>query len=242
MENLNYLDAVLGGIVILSALIGLARGFVKEVLSLFAWIAAIYVAWLFAERVANDYIRQFIDDELVSYLAAFGLLFLAVLFIIGLFNLVITQLFNAAGMGGLNRLLGMLFGFARGFVIGALVVFVLNLTPLTRDGWWQQSQLRPYFADVGEWGWSKLPDKIRSLLRQGGDHLAEVGARLQETPSGQRQKATDPSHMAARPDVHVPDEQRNAFSKMGNGDLHLESMPDDQEQTQPPVLQLESVQ
>lgn len=238
MENLNYLDAVLGGIVILSALIGLARGFVKEVLSLFAWIAAIYVAWLFAERVANDYIRQFIDDELVSYLAAFGLLFLAVLFIIGLFNLVITQLFNAAGMGGLNRLLGMLFGFARGFVIGALVVFVLNLTPLTRDDWWQQSQLRPYFADVGEWGWSKLPDKIRGLLRQGSDHLAEVGARLQENTPGQTQ--ADPSHMAARPDVHVPNKQRNAFSEMGNSDLRLESIPDDQEQ--PPVLQLESVQ
>lgn len=225
MENLNYLDAVLGGIVILSTLIGLARGLVKEVLSLVAWLAAVYVAWMFAERVANDYIREFIDDPLISYLAAFGLIFISVLFIVGLVNLIITQLLVPTGLSAFNRFLGMFFGLARGLLIGALVVFVLNLTPLKKENWWKESRLVPGFESVGDWAWAKLPQNVRDLLRDGGEQVSNIGTHI-TLPKIQTED-TGQSSMAERPSERAPKEQRNAISDLGQGTLQLESVTPD---------------
>lgn len=256
MENLNYLDVILGAVVVLSALIGLARGLVKEVLSLIAWAVAIYVAWKFAEPVADDYIRQFIDDSLISYLAAFGALFIVVLFVVGLCNLIISQLLTTTGLSGFDRFLGMLFGLARGVVIGALLVFVIGLTPLTKESWWQTSRLQPGFAGIGEWGWAKLPADIRQLLRDGGENVAEAGSRLSIEEGNI--EAIDQSGLADRPELRASGEQRNAISELGETPLHLESLGSESasepveraepEQAQPenapsmPPLQLESVQ
>lgn len=243
MENMNYLDLVLGGIVVLSALIGLARGLVKEVLSLIAWAIAIYVAWRFAEPMAQDHIRQFIDDALISYLAAFGILFLVTLFVVGLLNMIIAQILTSTGLSGFDRFLGMLFGLARGLVIGALVVFVIGLTPLTKENWWSTSRLAPGFESVGAWGWERLPPNVRQLLRNGGDTVAEASNQLGISADQSGVEQTGQSDSADRPGLRVSGEQRNAISDMSDAELRLESLsnehPDNQvaQPSQPPLQQ-----
>ena len=249
MENMNYLDVVLGGIVVLSALIGLARGLVKEVLSLIAWAVAIYVAWRFAERLAEDHVRKFIDDALISYLAAFGILFLVALFVVGLLNMIIAQLLTSTGLSGFDRFLGMLFGLARGLVIGALVVFVIGLTPLIKESWWHTSRLAPGFENIGAWGWERLPPNVREMLRNGGDTVAEASNQL-GLSSEQGVELSEQSDSADRPELRVSGEQRNAISEMSDtersdAELRLESLdsgnslnqqlPSDQAVQPPPV-------
>ena len=235
MENMNYLDIVLGGIVVLSALIGLARGLVKEVLSLIAWAVAIYVAWRFAETVANDHIRKFIDDALISYLAAFGILFLVTLFVVGLLNMIIAQILTSTGLSGFDRFLGMLFGLARGLVIGALVVFVIGLTPLTKESWWLTSRLAPGFESVGAWGWERLPPNVREMLRNGGETVAEAGNHLGiQAPGVQGVENTEQSNSADRPGLRASGEQRNAISDMSDAELRLESLSSEHPLNQPP--------
>lgn len=224
MENMNYLDLVLGGIVLLSALIGLARGLVKEVLSLIAWAVAIYVAWRFAEPMAEDHIRKFIDDALISYLAAFGILFLVTLFVVGLLNMIIAQILTSTGLSGFDRFLGMLFGLARGLVIGALVVFVIGLTPLTKESWWLTSRLAPGFENVGAWGWERLPQNVRELLRTGGETVAEAGNQFGLSADQLGVEHTGQSASAERPGLRVSGQQRNAISDMSDAELHLESL------------------
>lgn len=224
MDNMNYLDVVLGGIVILSALIGIARGLLKEVLSLIAWAVAIYVAWRFAEPVAEQYVTRFIDDTMISYLAAFGLLFLLTLFVVGLFNLIVTQLVSSTGLSGFDRFLGMVFGFARGLLISTLLVLVLSLTPLKKEGWWAASKLAPEFESIGEWGWARLPANIRKLLRQDGASFADAGTPLGATYTPSTANEASERISADRPDVSPPSEQRNAISGMSASELQLESL------------------
>lgn len=236
MENMNYLDLALGGIVVLSALIGLARGLIKEVLSLIAWAVAIYVAWRFAERLADDHIRKFIDDALISYLAAFGLLFLVTLFVVGLLNMIIAQILTSTGLSGFDRFLGMLFGLARGLIIGALVVFVIGLTPLKKETWWQTSRLAPGFENVGAWGWARLPANVQALLRNGGETMAEAGSHFgMNTPQNDVEQI-EQSRAADRPELRASGEQRNAISEMSDPSLQLESLSGGETQGQPGAL------
>lgn len=234
MENLNYLDAVLGGIVIISALIGLARGLLKEVLSLVAWIAAAYIAFLFAEQVADKYIVKFINDALISYLAAFGLLFLCVLFAIGLINLVITQLLNRTGMGGFDRMLGMLFGIARGAIIGALIVFVLSVTPAVKQSWWQSSILQPGFASLADWAQQQLPEDVQQILAKytapSSEQASPAVLRLERSAI-----LNSEGRQATRPETMVEGGARNAISEMGEPEAVIQLESYDAQQPAPEV-------
>ena len=71
-------DIVIGLLLLLSALIGLFRGFVKEVLSLIIWIAAFVVALLFAQQV-SDLLTGRIDNTSVRLILAFAAIFITAL-------------------------------------------------------------------------------------------------------------------------------------------------------------------
>lgn len=167
LESINWVDVVLGGTVLISALIGIARGLIKEVLSLLAWVIAIWVAWKFADMVADKYIRGLIDDPTISYLAAFGGLFLVTLFALGLFNMLISSFLASSGLGGIDRMLGMVFGLLRGMLIASGLVFIGKfIPPVHENAMWQSSKLQPTFDALAEWGVNKLPEDIRKLLNQ----------------------------------------------------------------------------
>ena len=159
LETLNWIDIALGGALIISALVGLMRGFLKEILSLIAWGVALYAAWMFAQPVAETYISKFLPDKYIAYVAAFGGIFIGVLFLIGVVNLLISQVLKATGLGFLDRLLGLILGTVRGVLIGALVVFALKFMVGTPDklAKWKESQLAPYFESMATWGYQQLP-------------------------------------------------------------------------------------
>lgn len=165
LESINWVDVVLGGTVLISALIGIARGLIKEVLSLLAWVVALWVAWKFADMVADKYIRGLIDDPTISYLAAFGGLFLVSIFVLGLFNMLISSFLASSGLGGIDRMLGMIFGLLRGLLIAAGIVFIGKfIPPVHENAMWKSSKLQPTFDALAEWGIAKLPQDIRKLL------------------------------------------------------------------------------
>ena len=168
LNDLNWIDVALGGALAISALVGLMRGFLKEVLSLIAWGAALYAAWLFAQPVAETYVSKFLSDSYIAYIAAFGGIFIGVLFLIGVVNLLISQVLKATGLGFLDRLLGLILGTLRGALIGVLIVFGLKFTVGTPDKlpMWQESTLAPYFESMASWGYEQLSPKVREWINQ----------------------------------------------------------------------------
>jgi membrane protein required for colicin V production len=154
-----WVDYVIIGVVALSAVISLLRGFVREALSLVTWIAAFWIAWLFFRELAVQ-LEPWIEVPSVRLGAAFFILLLASLVLGGLVGYLAGKLVDKTGLSGTDRLIGALFGTARGMVLVAIMVLLAGLTSLPKDPWWQESLLIPQFQDLAVWLQSLLPPDL----------------------------------------------------------------------------------
>ncbi len=161
---MNWVDYTIVGIIGLSALISLIRGFVTEVLSLIVWVVSFWVAWTFFRDVAEP-LAPWIPLPSARLGVAFVLLFLVSLIIGGFLNFLVGRLVDRTGLTGTDRLLGAIFGLARGAVVVAALVFLAGLTPLPNDPWWRDSQLIRHFQELAFWLLSLLPPDIASHFK-----------------------------------------------------------------------------
>lgn len=147
---MNLLDIGVLLLVMLSCIFGLWRGFVREVLSLAAWIAAIVVARIYSPHLAPLF-GSITDNETARYVLAFAILCFVTLLLGALINHFMTRLISLAGLQMTDRLLGALFGIVRGVLIVAVAVYFAAEFYSDRI-WWMQSQTLPYVQIVIDWG------------------------------------------------------------------------------------------
>jgi len=144
-----WVDYFLLGVVILSGVVGLFRGFVKEALSLGVWVVAIWCAWKFA-GLASAQMTGWVEDPVLRLWAARVVVLVAVLILGGLLTALLSFLLDQTGLTGTDRLLGGLFGLGRGAALAALVVMALQFTGFDADPWWAESKLIPYAEPVAD--------------------------------------------------------------------------------------------
>lgn len=148
---MNWADWAIIGILVISGLISVVRGFVKEVVSLLIWLAAAIIASIFHDQLAS-LLSGFIDTPSLRILTAWVILFVAVLIVGGLINFLLGKLVEATGLSGTDRLLGLVFGLLRGLVIVMVVLIVLpKVLPVKEDQWWIESTLIPYITHYENW-------------------------------------------------------------------------------------------
>ena len=136
---MNGADVAIALIVGLSAIIGLMRGLARELLSLAVWVLAFVVAIGYAPTLAPS-MAGVTSDPMVRHVLAFVALFVASLVAGGLIQWVLQRLIETTGLTGTDRLLGFLFGAARGVLL--CVVALVALRPFARDyAWWQSAAL-----------------------------------------------------------------------------------------------------
>lgn len=132
MTVFDYAVLVIIGI---SILVSLMRGAVREIISLLGWFAAFYVARTYAMQMV-PLMPYDIPSEKLKILAAFVILFLAVLLIASLISIAISGLLKSIGLGWVNRLLGGVFGFFRGLLIVVVLMILAGMTQLPKDERW----------------------------------------------------------------------------------------------------------
>jgi len=93
-------------------------------------------------------------------MAAFLLLFIVTMILGGLISYLISQVVKQTGLGGTDRTLGILFGFARGVLVVALLLLVATLSHAPDRQSWKESQLIPYFQPLVKWLHDFLPEKL----------------------------------------------------------------------------------
>lgn len=143
---MNWADWAIVIVLTLSCVISLARGFIKEALSLVIWLVALIVANLFSHHL-ESFLTNVISTPSLRAMAAFLLAFIGVLLVGALINFVIGLIVKATGLSGTDRLLGVFFGFARGALLVIIfLIYVPQFVPINKDTWFQQSQLIPYFS------------------------------------------------------------------------------------------------
>jgi len=123
-----------------SVLLSVLRGFVREVLSLAAWVIAFLVASLLGGMAAGWLVGS-IGDESIRALVAFAAVFLITLLGMSLLAVAVSGLVKKAGLGLEDRLLGGAFGLARGMLIVMVVVLLAGLTKLPRQPAWTDAML-----------------------------------------------------------------------------------------------------
>jgi len=156
---LIWVDFILLGIIGISALLSLWRGFVKEAVSLASWIVALWVAMLFFHDLSN-WLARWIDTPSIRDVLGFAILFVTTVLIGGLIGYLAGQLVSKTGLSATDRALGMVFGIARGIVIVAVMVMLAGLTTVPQDPWWKESLLLAHFQDVAIWLRGFLPPDI----------------------------------------------------------------------------------
>jgi len=159
-----WVDYILLGVIVISALLSLWRGFVTEAISLLSWIVGLWVAVVFFQDLAH-LMKDWIDTPSIRDVSAFAILFVGTVLVGGLVNYLAGQLVAKTGLTATDRVLGMLFGIARGIVIVAVLVLLAGLTALPQDPWWQEALLLEHFQDMALWLRSFLPANIAENIR-----------------------------------------------------------------------------
>lgn len=134
-----------------SCLIALFRGLVREALSLANWVIAALLARGFADLL-SQVLAQWIDTASIRYLIAFSVLMALSLIVGGLLIKLVVKLVHASGLGFADRMLGLVFGLARGVLLVMLGLALLRYgLPIEEDDWWQASRLVPMFNAGLDW-------------------------------------------------------------------------------------------
>lgn len=139
MVNLPAVDWILLAVLGLSFLLGLWRGLVQESLSLLGWVAAFYLAQMYAPLTAA-WLPMEGSSQMLRYAAGFVATFIAVLVASALMAWLVKKMVSAVGLGLLDRFLGSLFGLLRGVVILLAATVLVGMTPMRESQAWQEAQ------------------------------------------------------------------------------------------------------
>lgn len=140
MDGFTLVDAGVAVVIVFSAILAYSRGFVREVLAIAGWVAAAFLAYIFAPQaqplVAEGaaqipIVKDFVDNCETSTLTAFAVVFAVALIAFALFTPLFASLVQRSALNAVDQGLGFLFGVIRGMllVVIALVIYDLVTGP-----------------------------------------------------------------------------------------------------------------
>jgi membrane protein required for colicin V production len=188
---MTWVDLAVLGVLAISAVLAFARGLVREVLGIGAWVGAIIVA-IWAKPYAEPRFREWLGQPDLVVPVSFGAVFVVTLLILLLVSGWIAALVRGSVLGGLDRTLGLVFGLVRG---AAVVVFAYiaagMVVPIEK---WPppvlQARTLPLAYDGAAWTVAQLPDGYKPrLYAPPPAPETTADALLHATPTG---RANDP--------------------------------------------------
>lgn len=168
MHEFNWIDYGIIGILSISVIFGIVRGFFREAMSLVTWLAAIVVGFCYKEHVAA-WFENSISLEWVRLIIAFILLVLLTLIVGGIISFLLSKLIHSKFKFNIvDRIVGMvcglMVGFIKGIVIVSTLILLVNLMDTKPGPIWRQSYLVPKFEPVAHWIQQILPDSMLQIF------------------------------------------------------------------------------
>ncbi|MDD2451275.1 CvpA family protein [Sulfurovum sp.] len=156
MVDFNYFDVTISAIIIILGIKGFVNGFIKEFFGLAGLIAGVYFASRLSEKAARFIEANFLQLDNSAILKLIGFLAVLILIWVGatLVGTILSKLTSASGLGFINRLLGLVIGGGKYFIIFALIVTALSNVKLIKEKvetYTQGSQLFPYLYAAGSY-------------------------------------------------------------------------------------------
>jgi membrane protein required for colicin V production len=169
---MNWLDLAVLGIVLLSAIFAFARGFVREALSIVAWVGAAFVTfkgfdWVYAQ------VEPLVHNTLLSQLIAGLGLFFGSLIVLTIMTGIVARMVRATGLSPVDRTLGFIFGLARGAVLVCLAYLLLDIAVPKDDrpSWIREAKVEPYIHEGADVMRGFLPESLKSKSAAAAEEL-----------------------------------------------------------------------
>jgi len=172
--NFEVLDGVVAAVVLISALLAMFRGFVREVLSIAAWVAAAVLAYLFYEELL-PYVSEYVSNPTLAIGVSAAAIFLVSLLVVSIITMKISDFVMDSPVGIIDRLLGLVFGAARGVLLVVVAVIFFNwlVAAENRPAWVTTAMTYPELSRLGDQLLAAIPDDPESAIRGA---LEEAGA------------------------------------------------------------------
>ncbi|PTW60454.1 membrane protein required for colicin V production [Breoghania corrubedonensis] len=162
---ITLLDGILIVIMLISAVLAMIRGFVREVLSIVSWLAAAVAAYMFYDDLL-PFLKQYISHEQIALGASVAVIFLVTLIIVSYITMRISDFVLDSRIGALDRSLGFVFGAARGLllVVVAMLFFNWFVQEPKQPGWVANAKSRPLLNSIGQRLIAALPEDPESEI------------------------------------------------------------------------------
>jgi len=144
---MNVADYLIIAAILISAVAGALRGFLREVVALAAWIIALFLAWHFSELI-EPHLGGLLAGSQVRPWAARVIIVVLVLLLGGLIGALLAHFVRLSLFSGVDRLLGFAFGLLRGLVLLGVFVLLGQVLELQSEGWWRHSLMVPYGESI----------------------------------------------------------------------------------------------
>jgi membrane protein required for colicin V production len=161
----SYLDLAVLGIVLVSALLSMMRGFSREVLAIASWAAAAAAAYYFYPLVV-PYLTPYIHKEVFAQAAAAAIVFFATLIVVSLFTVRLSDAILDSKIGALDRSLGFVFGVARGFLLAVVAFAIFNwlVSEKQQPEWVKNARTRPILTETADRIVALLPEDAAATI------------------------------------------------------------------------------
>ena len=174
---MSALDLTLLAIVGVSTLFGVMRGFISALASMVAWLLAGWVAFHYGGDAAH-WLSSDGQPSASELLGGYVLSFIGVMIFVGLTGWAIRHLVKSVGLSGLDRVLGLALGLARGAFVACIVLLLAAFTDLPREPEWHRSSVVPVLLPGAQWLSQWLPEWTVQELDFGNGRPAGDNARL----------------------------------------------------------------
>jgi len=175
-------DAIVISVLVISALLAYARGFVHEVLSIAGWIGAGF-ATIYGFPYVKPYTRDLIPIEIAADLAAGVIIFIVSLAVLSLLTRAVSHRVQSSALNPLDRSLGFLFGLARGAVVVCLVYIGVEwvMPPAEQPFWIRNAKTMPLIETGADWLRALLPDDVAAKAGRAADGVEEKARQFEES-------------------------------------------------------------
>ena len=198
---INPLDIVVVVILVLSVLVSVIRGFVREVLAIASWVGAALVT-LYGLPEVRPFFADFIENELIASAVAGVALFVVSLMVFSLISHLLAKAVRGAALTGVDRALGLVFGAARGALLVCLgyLILVWLIPEDQRPAWMLEARTGPYLSGGADFLASLVPEDL--VLDGVATAGREIGNQLDLTSTPE-------------PDQDAPDDPAGALDRDG---------------------------
>jgi membrane protein required for colicin V production len=159
----TWIDYAIIAIILISTMISLFRGFIKEIVSLVIWIVAFILAFHYSTGLSEQF-RTHIASDSLRLTISFVLILIGTLLIGAVVKFIMNRIKSNSEVGMTDRILGTVLGLLRGIFLVVMLILLGQLTTFNQSPAWQNSVLIPHFEFLVDWSKHLIPNDFEQYI------------------------------------------------------------------------------